>query len=101
MGENYRLRYHSGLCSRHYHHYTTGELAYLCYWYGHVSSREIALSLGRTQKSILNKAERLKKSGQFDEFRQMYENRVLLQKKISVMIGREKMKENRDEPFRY
>ena len=87
MGENYRLRYHPGLCSRHYCNYTTGELSYLCYWYGQVSSREIALALGRTQKSILNKAERLKKSGQFDEFRRMYENRVLLQKKISVMIG--------------
>ena len=73
MGENYRLKYHPQLCSRHYQSYSTGELAYLCYWYGKISSKEIALALGRTQKSILNKAERLKKSGQFAEFRRMYD----------------------------
>ncbi len=77
MGENYRLKYHPKLCSRHYQNYTTGELAYLCYWYGKISSREIALALGRTQKSILNKAERLKKSGQFVEYQQMYDRRFI------------------------
>ena len=73
MGINSRLTYHPEMCSRHYHAFTTKELAYLCYWYGNVSSREIALALGRTQKSILNKAERLKKSGQFDSYKRMYD----------------------------
>lgn len=73
MGINSRLTYHPEMCLRHYHAFTTKELAYLCYWYGNVSSREIALALGRTQKSILNKAERLKKSGQFDSYKRMYD----------------------------
>ncbi len=73
MGENYRMAYHPQLCPKHYKAYTTKELAYLCHWYGNISSREIALALGRTQKSILNKAQRLKESGQFDEYQRMYD----------------------------
>ena len=73
MGVNCRLEYDSDTRPRHYHGFTTKELAYMCYWYGNISSREIALSLGRTQKSILNKVDRLKKSGQFDGYKRMYE----------------------------
>ncbi len=73
MGINCRLTYSPELCPRHYQGFTTKELAYLCYWYGNVSSREIALALGRTQKSILNKVERLKESGQFDNYKRMYD----------------------------
>ena len=73
MGVNCRMAYHPETCSKHYRAFTTKELAYLCYWYGNVSSREIPLALGRTQKSILNKAERLKKSGQFDSYKRMYD----------------------------
>ena len=73
MGVNCRMTYHPETCSRHYHGFTTNELAYMCYWYGNVSSREIALALGRTQKSILNKVARLKKSGQFNRYQRMYD----------------------------
>lgn len=73
MGKNGRLSYDPQICTRHYQGYTTKELAYMCYWYGNVSSREIALALGRTQKSVLNKVEKLKISGQFDDYRRMYE----------------------------
>lgn len=73
MGKNCRLTYNPDMCSKHYSSFTTKELAYMCHWYGSVSSREIALALGRTQKSILNKAERLKKSGQFDVYKRMYD----------------------------
>lgn len=72
MGTNSRLAYDPEMCSRHYRSFTTKELAYMCYWYGCISSREIALALGRTQKSVLNKVDRLKKSGQFDIYKQMY-----------------------------
>ena len=73
MGRNCRLIYHPETCSRHYQGYTTRELSYMCYWYGNISSREIALALGRTQKSILNKVERLRRNGQFDAYTQMYD----------------------------
>jgi len=73
MGKNCRMTYHPEVCSRHYHAFTTRDLAYMCYWYGSVSSREIALALGRTQKSVLNKVERLKKSGQFNRYKRMYD----------------------------
>ena len=73
MGINCRLAYDPQTCSRHYRGFTTKELSYMCYWYGNISSREIALALGRTQKSILNKVARLKKSGQFDVYKRMYD----------------------------
>ena len=43
------------------------------YYEGTISSREIALALGRTQKSILNKVDRLRRNGQFDAYKQMYD----------------------------
>lgn len=65
----YRLRYSPELCTSHYKGYTTKDLIYICQWYGVISSREIALALGRTQKSILNKVVRLKKSGEYDYYK--------------------------------
>lgn len=73
MGKNCRLSYDPEICTRHYQGYTTKELSYMCYWYGTISSREIALALGRTQKSVLNKVVRMKKSGQFEEYKRLYE----------------------------
>lgn len=73
MGTNHRLTYDPEICSRHYQGYTTEELAYMCYWYHQISSREIALALGRTQKSILNRVTRLKESGEFEKYRRIYE----------------------------
>lgn len=69
----YRLNYSPELCTSHYRGYTTNELIYICCWYGIVSSREIALALGRTQKSIQNRVEKLKKSGEFEEYRRKHD----------------------------
>lgn len=65
----YRLRYSLELCTSHYRGYTTSDLIYLCKWYGIISSREIALALGRTQDSVLNKVKRLKQNNEFDFYR--------------------------------
>lgn len=73
MATTYRMLYDSEVCVKHYQSYTTTDLKYICRWYGVISSREIALALGRTQKSILNKAEKMKKSGEFEKFKLMYE----------------------------
>lgn len=73
MATTYRMLYDPEVCVKHYQGFTIKDLAYLCRWYGVISSRDIALALGRTQKSILNKAEKLKKSGEFEKFKLMYE----------------------------
>lgn len=65
----YRLKYSPEMCTSHYQAYTTSDLAYMCCFYGVISSREIALALGRTQKSILNKVEKMKQSGEYDYYR--------------------------------
>lgn len=65
----YRLNYNPEICTSHYRGFTTSDLRYICRWYGVISSREIALALGRTQKSIQNKVEKLKRSGEFEQYR--------------------------------
>lgn len=78
----YRLSYSPELCTSHYRGYTTSDLMYICRWYGINSSREIALALGRTQKSILNKVEKLKRSGEYD----YYKNAAIWEVKLHVQI---------------
>lgn len=68
----YRLGYSNELCTNHYKGFTADELAYMCYWYKKVSSREIALTLGRTQNSILNKVRYLRKKQEFDFYRKKF-----------------------------
>jgi len=75
MGMTYRMKFNPEICTQHYKPFTTNELVYLCQWYGVLSSREIALALGRTQKSILNKVERLRENGNFEVYRKMYERK--------------------------
>lgn len=70
----YRMRYNPETCIRHYKGYTTKELAYMCFWYGVVSSREIALVLGRTQDSVLSKVKKLKHDNEFEAYKTMYAN---------------------------
>lgn len=74
MGTTYRMKYNPKICTRHYKSYTTKDLAYMCCFYGVISSREIAIALGRTQKSILNKVERLRENGEFEVYKKMYAN---------------------------
>ena len=63
-GVTCRMKYSTEICRNHYQGYTTGELAYMCAWYGVASSREIALALGRTQNAVLRKVRKLKESGE-------------------------------------
>ncbi len=75
MGITYRMKFNPEICTRHYKPFTTKDLAYICNFYGVISSREIALALGRTQKSILNKVERLRENGNFEVYREMYKRK--------------------------
>ncbi len=68
MQHDYRMKYNSEYCDRHYRGYTLQELTYICQWYPVISSREIALALGRTQGAILKKIHDLKSSGEFDYY---------------------------------
>lgn len=74
---SYRLKYDQNICSSHYKNFSISDLKYMCYWYKKVSSREIALTLGRTQNSILNKVIYLKKKQEFDFYKELYEKEML------------------------
>lgn len=74
MGTTCRMKYSPQICTSHYKSYTTKDLAYMCCFYGVISSREIAVALGRTQKSVLNKVARLRKNGEFEAYKKMYVN---------------------------
>lgn len=74
MELTYRMKYNPKTCFSHYKGYTTKDLAYMCFWYGVISSREIALALGRTQDSVLNKVARLRENGEFEVYKKMYVN---------------------------
>lgn len=73
----YRLKYDQNMCSRHYKNFSIADLKYMCYWYNKISSRRIALALGRTQNSILNKVRYLKKKQEFDFYKELYEKELL------------------------
>ena len=73
MATTYRMFYDPQICNEHYKGFTIHDLAYICAFYGKISSREIAISLGRTQKSIQNKVRRLKLANEFDGYKSMYE----------------------------
>ncbi len=72
----YRLKYSQEMCERHYKPFTTNELVYLCQYYGNISSRELAMALGRTQKAILNKISKMKKSGEYEFYKKIAYNRL-------------------------
>ena len=72
MAENYRMKYNRDICDRHYRGYTISDLSYMCAWYGILSSREIALALGRTQDAVLRRVRKLRVSGEFEFYKTLY-----------------------------
>jgi len=80
----YRLKYSQDICERHYKTFTTNELVYLCQWYGVISSRELAMALGRTQKAIYNKINKMKISGEYEFYKNIAKNRLNRKGKSNV-----------------
>lgn len=76
MGKTCRMGYRRDICDRHYRGYTVSDLSYICAWYGILTSREIALALGRTQDAILRRVQKLRVSGEFEFYKNLYEKHM-------------------------
>ena len=72
MRESCRMEYSAEICYGHYKGYTISDLSYMCAWYGILSSREIALALGRTQDAVLRRVRKLRVSGEFEFYKTLY-----------------------------
>lgn len=63
----------------HYNHgkvWTVGELAFMCSSWAGMKKRDIALALGRTEMTVLNRKKELVKEGQFEHYRQLGERGI-------------------------
>lgn len=68
---NKRLRYNPEFHENHGKPFTVNELIYLCSSYDSMKKADIAMALGRTHSTILSKAHELRKSGQFEHYKNL------------------------------
>ncbi|PER36292.1 DNA-entry nuclease [Bacillus thuringiensis] len=68
-----RMKYHPDYHPNHKKQYTTKELAYICKYYGFGKVKGIALSLGRTETTIRQIVNVLRKNGTFEKYKAMGE----------------------------
>lgn len=73
---NYRMCYHPDFHENHGKPWTINELQYLCSSWDGMKKADIALALGRTHGTVLSKAHQLKKSGEFEKFKEMRRRKV-------------------------
>lgn len=70
---NHRIRYNPEFHNNHYKAWTTNDIIYLCGMWRDSSMRDISLALGRTEGTCSAMIYRLKKRGEFDRYRKMFE----------------------------
>lgn len=68
---NHRIRYNPDFHENHGRPWSDDDLAYLCASWDVMLKEDIAMALGRTHGTVLTKAHELKKSGKFEEYREM------------------------------
>ncbi|QKE07619.1 DNA-entry nuclease [Bacillus cereus] len=66
-----RMKYHPDYHPNHKKPYTTRELAYICKYYGFGKVKGIALALGRTESTIRQLVNTLRKNGMFEKYKTM------------------------------
>lgn len=66
---NKRMKYNPDFHENHGKPFTVKDLAYMCSMWDSMKKADIAMALGRTHSTVLNKAHSLKKTGQFDYFK--------------------------------
>lgn len=67
-----RMKYHPDYHPNHGKPYTTQELSYLCKMYeGHGNRKRMSMALGRTEASLASLVHHLRKSGKFDQFKNL------------------------------
>lgn len=68
---NKRMRYDPEFHENHGKLFTTDDLIYMCSMWSSMKKVDIAMALGRTHSTVLTKAHTLRKSGQFEHFKQL------------------------------
>lgn len=68
---NHRLRYNPEFHENHGKPFTVSDLVYLCGMYDSMKKADIAMALGRTHATVLSKANELRKSGQFEFYKNL------------------------------
>lgn len=67
-----RMKYHPDFHKNQGKRFTPEENAYLCYWYGKDTVRDIGFALERTEVSISIRVGQMKKSGDFEYYRKLW-----------------------------
>lgn len=68
---NKRMRYNPEFHEKRGKEYTTSELIYMCSMWDAMKKADIAMALGRTHSSVLNKGQKLRESGEFDYYKKL------------------------------
>lgn len=68
-----RLLYHPEFHTNQGQPFTTEDLVYLCKFYEVDGYKSVSLALGRTEKSVKQKVENLKKYNQFDYYKNKWD----------------------------
>lgn len=71
---NHRMCYDPEFHENHGKAWSQNDLIYLCKSWDGMKKADIALALGRTHATILQKAYELRKNGDFDKFKEMEES---------------------------
>lgn len=66
-----RMEYHPKFHPNHKKPFTLDEAIYLCKFYDFEGTRNMAFALGRTEKSLIAKVNELRKSGEFQKYRDL------------------------------
>lgn len=67
----YRMKYDPEFHTNHFKLWTVSELVYLCSSWDGMKKADIALALGRTHGTVLDRAYHLRKSGDFEHYKKL------------------------------
>lgn len=84
-GAQGRMKYHPN----HKKPYTTRELAYVCKYYGFGKVKAIALALGRTESTIRQLVNTLRKNGVFEKYKDMEVCIIAVEAKVKFELNEE------------
>lgn len=73
---NHRMKYHPEYHENHGKPYTLDDLIYMCSMWDSMKKAEIALALGKTHSSVLNKVHDLRKQGMFKYYKSLGERQL-------------------------
>lgn len=68
---NHRMRYHPEFHENHGKPWKKEDLIYMCSVWEGTQKADIAAALGRTHGTVLSKANQLRRSGEFDIYKEM------------------------------